>query len=100
LSQAPAFGSSATLTITYLGAPAGNWSDPASWNPSVVPNNSGGNTYNAVQSSGMLIQDIAAGVTIEQFQMSGGTLRLDNPLTLNAGLQFSGGTINGGNLFI
>src|SRR5205085_7862410 len=38
--------------------------------------------------------------TIEQFQMSGGTLRLDNPLTLNAGLQFSGGTIAGGNLFI
>ena len=27
--------------------------------------------------------------------MSGGTLRLDNPLTLNAGLDFSGGTING-----
>ena len=84
--------------ITYLGASSGNWSSPASWNPAVVPNNSGGNTYDAVQLSGMLIQDIVAGVTIEQFQMSGGTLRLDNPLHLNAGLQFTGGTIRNGTL--
>ncbi len=100
LSHAPPFDGTGASAITYLGAPAGNWSDPASWNPNVVPDNSGGNTYNASQSSGMLIQDIVGGVTIEQFQMSGGTLRLDNPLTLNAGLQFSGGTMAGGDLFV
>ena len=102
LSSAPPFGSGggpSVTTITYLGAPAGNWSDPTSWNPNTVPNNSGGNLYNAVQSAGTLTQDIVSGVTIQQFQMSGGTLQLTNPLTLNAGLQFSGGTIQGGNLF-
>jgi hypothetical protein len=65
-----------------------------------VPNNGNGQFYNATIGGGLLIQDITAGVTIEQLFMSGGTLRLDNPLTLNAGLQFSGGAIIGGSLFI
>src|SRR6185437_477130 len=87
-------------SATYNGG-TGNWSNPDSWNPAVVPNNgNNGQDYNANMSGGLLIQDISPGVTIQQFQMSGGTLQLDNPLTLNAGLQFSGGTIQGGNLFI
>jgi hypothetical protein len=89
-------------TATYGGAAAGNWSDPASWSPAVVPNNnsSSGQTFNAVMPSGTLTQDIAGGVTIEQLQMNGGVLTLANPLTLNAGLQFTGGTINEGPLSI
>ncbi len=63
----------------------------------MIPNNdSNGNTYDAVISGGVLTQDIAPGVTIQQLFMSGGTLRLINPLTLNAGLKFSGGTITNG----
>ncbi len=86
--------------ITYLGAPGGNWSAPASWTPAIVPNNAGGLTYTAVINGGMIFQDIVTGVVIQQLQMSGGTLQLDNPLTLNTGLLFSGGTITGGNVFI
>ncbi|MEY2488022.1 MAG: hypothetical protein QOH39_3670, partial [Verrucomicrobiota bacterium] len=101
LSGAPGFDSPPpTTTITFSGAAPGNWSNTASWNEGVVPNNGGGILYNAVQSGGTLVQDIVAGVTIQQFEMDGGTLQLDNPLHLNAGLQFTGGTINGGNLFI
>lgn len=62
----------------------------------MVPNNNGTNTYNAIISGGSLTQDISPGVTIEQLQMSGGTLTLANPLNLNAGLQYSGGTIQNG----
>ncbi len=87
-------------TITYLGLPGGIWSSPASWTPAIVPNNSGGKAYTAIINSGMLTQDIVAGVIIQQLQMNGGTLVLTNPLTLNTGLQFTGGTFIGGNLFI
>ena len=50
--------------------------------------------------SGTLTQDIVTGVIIQQLFMSGGTLILANPLTLNAGLHFTGGTIQGGILNI
>src|SRR6185503_19217839 len=84
------------VTSTWTGT-TGNWSDPLGWNPSIVPNNGNNNsTFNVVLASGSLTQDIATGVVIEQLEMSDGTLTLSNPLTLNAGLQYSGGTINGG----
>ena len=71
------------------------------WNPNVVPNNgNNGETYDVVIAAGRLTQDIAAGVTIQQLFMSGGTLILANPLTLNSGLQFSGGSIQSGTLFM
>jgi hypothetical protein len=66
-----------------------------------VPNNgNNGETYDAVIASGTLTQDIVTGVTIQRLFMSGGVLVLTNPLTLNAGLQFSGGTIRDGALFV
>ena len=51
-------------------------------------------------SGGTLTQDIVPGVTINQLFMSGGTLILANPLTLEVGLQFSGGSILSGILNI
>jgi fibronectin-binding autotransporter adhesin len=89
-----------TITATFTSLPSGNWSSAASWNPAVVPNNTSSQQYNAIMPNGTLIQDIAGGVTIEQFTMSGGTLILNNPLTLDAGLQFNGGTFSGGTLSI
>ena len=89
-----------TVTATYSSAPNGNWSDPAVWDPNVVPNNgNNGETYDAVVSGGTITQDITDGVTIQQLFMSGGTLVLANPLTLNSGLQFTGGNIQNGSLF-
>ncbi|MEP7072067.1 MAG: FecR domain-containing protein, partial [Verrucomicrobiota bacterium] len=87
-------------TVAYKSISGGNWSDPNSWTPGVVPNNNGSNLYNAVISGGSLTQNIAPGVTIQQLRMSGGTLTLANPLTLKAGLLFSGGNIYNGTLFI
>ena len=101
LSNAPPFDQAQPAqTIVYSGASNRNWSDATVWNPNVIPNNSNTQTYNASIASGSLGQDIAAGVVIEQLFMSGGTLRLDHPLTLEAGLQFSGGAINSGVLNI
>ena len=86
-----------TATATYTNAPNGNWSDPAVWTPNVVPNNgNNGDTYDAIISGGTLTQDITDGVTIQQLFMNGGTLFLTNPLTLNAGLHYIGGTIRDG----
>ncbi|MGZ5522524.1 MAG: beta strand repeat-containing protein, partial [Chthoniobacterales bacterium] len=97
LSEAPPFDqTNPTQTIVYTGAANGNWSNASVWDPSVVPNNSNGQIYNASIASGFLVQDIFGGVTIETLFVSGGTLRLDNQLTLNAGLNFSGGTISSG----
>ncbi len=87
-------------STTYNGG-TGNWSDPTKWDPEVVPNNgNNGADYDVTFSSGTLTQDIIAGVTINQLFMSGGTLILANPLTLNVGLHFSGGTIENGVLNI
>jgi hypothetical protein len=62
-----------------------------------VPNNAkNGVDYDVFFASGTLTQDILDGVTINQLFMSGGTLVLANPLTLEAGLQFSGGSITAG----
>ena len=67
----------------------------------MVPDNgNNGDTYDAIISGGTLTQDIAGGVTIQQLFMSGGTLVLTNPLTLNSGLQFTGGAIQSGSLFM
>ncbi len=85
---------------TYNGG-SGNWSDSTKWTPGVVPNNgNNGVDYDVNFSSGTLTQDIVAGVTINQLFMSGGTLVLANPLTLEDGLQFSGGSITSGILNI
>ena len=65
----------------------------------MVPNNgNGGKDYDVIFASGTLTQDIISGVTINQLFMSGGTLILANPLTLEVGLQFSGGSITSGTL--
>ena len=65
--------------------------------PGIVPNNgNNGVDYDVNFSSGTLTQDIVDGVTINQLFMSGGTLILANPLTLEVGLQFSGGSITSG----
>ena len=85
------------MTQATFNGGTGNWSDPASWNPSVVPNNGNqGQDYDVTFSTGTLTQDIVSGVTINQLFMSGGTLILANPLTLNEGLQFTGGSITSG----
>ena len=47
LSLPPAGGPLFSL-ITYLGLPAGLWSQPASWTPAIVPNNGGGKTFSAI----------------------------------------------------
>ena len=66
-----------------------------------MPNNGNNDTnYDVYFSSGVLTQDIVAGVIINQLFMSGGTLVLANPLTLEVGLQFSGGAITSGILNI
>ena len=90
-----------SATATYNSASNGNWSNPAVWTPNVVPNNgNNGDTYDAVISGGTLTQDITDGVTIQQLFMNGGTLVLTNPLTLNDGLHYVGGTIRNGILFV
>jgi mannose-6-phosphate isomerase-like protein (cupin superfamily) len=91
----PGFGT----TITYGGADPGNWSNPASWIPPVVPNNRPTKLYTAIMNSGTLFQDIAAGVIIQQLQMNGGMIVLSNQLRLNTGLLYTGGAFSGGNLF-
>ena len=79
----------------------GNWDNPESWTPAFVPNNGlHGLDYNVFVANGTLTQNIATGVTIQKLFMSGGALVLANPLTLQLGLQFSGGTIRGGTLNI
>src|SRR5713226_5745724 len=52
-------------TVVFNGAPNGLWSNAANWTPMVVRNDGGGNLFNAQMGSGMLTQDIVAGVTIE-----------------------------------
>ena len=98
--DAPPFdGTGGATTVTYGGAPSGSWSNAAVWNPMIVPNNgNGGNIFDVVMGSGTVTQDIASGVTIEQLFMNGGTIVLTNPLSLNAGLQFTGGTLRDGTL--
>ena len=84
------------VSSSYNGG-TGNWSDPNSWNPAIVPNNgNNGADYDVSFSTGILTQDIASGVFINQLFMSGGTLVLANPLTLEVGLQFTGGSIISG----
>ncbi len=62
-----------------------------------MPNNgNNGTDYDVFFSSGSLTQDIVDGVVINQLFMSGGVLVLANPLTLEVGLQFSGGSITSG----
>ncbi|GEM_PF-3016734 len=87
--------SGVSLTTVSLNVPSGNWSSASSWKPNVVPNDANGNQYNAVISSGSVTQNIPGGVAIQRLQMSGGILVLSNPLKLNAGLRYSGGTIGG-----
>ena len=83
-------------SVAYNGD-TGNWSDSTKWTPGIVPNNgNNGVDYDVNFSSGTLTQDIADGVTINQLFMSGGTLILANQLTLEIGLQFSGGSIISG----
>ena len=85
------------LVTSTWGGTVGHWSDPLSWNPHLVPNNGNNNsTFNVILGSGTLTQDIVGGVVIQQLQMSGGILNLNQPLTLNAGLLYSGGAINNG----
>ena len=86
-----------SVSLVAYNGDTGNWSDSTKWTPGTVPNNgNNGVDYDVNFSSGTLTQDIADGVTINQLFMSGGTLILANPLTLEVGLQFSGGSIISG----
>ncbi len=93
------FISGAANFATWLGG-TGNWSDATRWstNPLFPNNGNGGFVFVASLGSGSITQDVVGGVIIEQLQMSGGALLLNNPLRLNSGLQFTGGTISGGTL--
>ncbi|HEY3662568.1 MAG TPA: FecR domain-containing protein, partial [Chthoniobacterales bacterium] len=84
------------ISAVYNGG-TGNWSDPTSWAPNPIPNNgNNGADYDVTFANGTLTQDIVSGVTINQLFMSGGTLVLAYPLTLEVGLQFTGGSITSG----
>ncbi len=91
------FSTTGLLTATFVGG-TGLWNNAASWDTNPLIPQNGTNIFNVVISSGSLTQNIAGGVIIQQLTMSGGTLTLSNPLTLNTGLQFSGGTIASGTL--
>ncbi len=98
--SAPPFdGTPGAQAVTYTGAPNGVWNNAAVWNPTIVPNNgNGGFVFDVIFGSGLITQNIAAGVTVEQLFMTGGTIILANPLTLHSGLQFAGGTLRDGTI--
>jgi hypothetical protein len=66
-----------TTSVTWNGG-TGSWSNPADWTPNDVPQNSGPNLYNAAINSGDATLDISP--TIQQFNLTGGTLREHQPL--------------------
>jgi len=94
------------ITSTWSGT-SGNWTNPALWstNPN-YPNNGNppGTTYNAViNGSGTITLD--ASITIEQLAFQGGQIFApfgggSKPLTMNANMSWSGGTLIGQDLTV
>jgi autotransporter-associated beta strand protein len=85
----------AQTTATWNGN-TGNWSDPTLWstNPFFPNDGSGGVNYNAsLNGSGTLTLTVP--ITIESLSFSNGTITGPNSLTLNAGLNWNGGTFAG-----
>jgi hypothetical protein len=88
----------ADVTSTWNNT-TGNWSDAARWTPNTFfPNNgNGGFTYDAIINGGTVTLD--ANVTIEAFNLSGGTLRnaaaTNFALTLNNLFTWTGGVLGG-----
>jgi hypothetical protein len=79
-------------TSTWNGT-TGNWTNAGIWSAG-VPNNGGGNTFNAeVNGAGTITLD--SPITIEQLNFAAGTITGANNLTLNAGTSWSGGTFSG-----
>lgn len=93
----------ASQTSTFVNG-TGLWSNPASWSPAGVPNNSG-TTYNVVfnGADGVDTLKLDENITINQYTMSGGFLTWKTSgtaftLTLDDTLNWSGGTIGGANV--
>ncbi|MGI8438014.1 MAG: hypothetical protein ACR2NX_14135, partial [Chthoniobacterales bacterium] len=91
---------------TYTGPASGNWSDPANWTPSLVPNNGGGRTFD-ITIDGVRVQ-LDLDVTISNLNLnSDGSRLVDNvhlfhALNTTVGdgfVELTGtGTVNLGNL--
>ena len=86
---------------TWNGSSYNNWSTASDWSPSssYPDNGHGASDYVAVITAGYVYQNIAIGasgpgVTLDALSLSGGSLELDNPLTVTTGSSvFSGGSI-------
>jgi fibronectin-binding autotransporter adhesin len=79
----------------------GNWSDAARWSTSPLVPNNGGTTYDVSLAAGTLTQDVAAGITVESLDWSGGTLAGTAPLTVNQTVNWSNGALkNSGGLIV
>ncbi|HEX5245450.1 MAG TPA: hypothetical protein VFW23_19480, partial [Tepidisphaeraceae bacterium] len=93
----------ADQTSTFVNG-TGLWSNPASWSPAGVPNNSG-TAYDVVfnGADGVDTLKLDENITINQYTMSGGLLTWKTSgtaftLTLDDALNWSGGTFGGANV--
>lgn len=88
--------SRAATTALWDGAIA-NWSDALHWSTTpFFPNNGGGSVFDAVVNAGTVT--LNQEITIERFTLSGGTLAGALRLSANAGLEWTGGTIESAGL--
>ena len=99
------FGSSlvaqaAQVTATWIGGSSGNWSVPTNWSTGVVPNNSGGTTYNVIidNSATTASVQLNGNFTIDALAVNAGdslTFANASRLTVvNQGAGTGSGTIN------
>ncbi len=86
----------ADVVATWDGS-TGNWTDFARWssNPLYPSNGNGGFTYDVIIDSGIVTQDLLAGVTIENLTVSGGSILGEGDLTVNGLYTWTAGTMDG-----
>lgn len=87
----PSFGLSADFSATWLNG-TGNWTDATQWttNPH-FPNNGNGVTYDATINNGDVTLD--TNITIQRLFLNGGSVGGSSELTLNDGLNLTGGSL-------